>query len=75
LQNLLEHAPAANKSDYKESVDSIVGIARMHNTKNLSKSPKKVTYKPLQQHTVHLRVFSWWTTHPLVQKIIMKVPN
>ena len=40
--------------------------------KYLSKSQ---TYKPLQQPTVHLRVFSWWPAHPVALKSIAKVPN
>jgi len=41
-----------------ESVDSNVGIARTRNIYiKISKSQKRWTYRPLWQHTVHLRVF------------------
>jgi len=42
---------------------------------NFSKSPKQLTYKPLYHPTVHLRVFSWRTTHPVALKSIAKAPN
>jgi len=62
-----------------ESVDCIcrdsVDMQYMLIRKNFSKSPKQLTYKPLQHPTVHLPVFSWWKTHPVVLKSIAKVPN
>ena len=43
--------------------------------KNLSKSQKWWTYKPLWQRTVHLRVFSRPTRLPMAGESIAKVPN
>jgi len=37
---------------------------------NLSKSQKWLTYKPLWQRTVHLRVFSWPTRLPMAWESI-----
>ena len=63
-----------------ESVDSNVGIARTRNIWQYIKiSPNlkngELIAKPLWQHTVHLRVFSWPTRLPMARESITKVPN
>ena len=62
-----------------ESVDSVCRDTTytqyMLIQKNLSKSQKRYTYKPLLPHTVHLRVFSRPTRLLASRKTVVKVPH